>query len=233
MEMYADVESRAGVLEAEGVVEIRLRREKLLTLMERLDREYAQLKRDSLDSTKSPEERAAAKDKLGLREQELAPTYKQVALSYADLHDRVGRMHAKGCAEPVVWTEARRFFYWRLRAKLLLSALVDKLLEADPNLTEEECQQVLQSALPNVNFGDTRQTVEGLEHFDSTNMVNKVKEMTVARRIRELASTSPSGALTGVLSLLHNLSPTERQRVLAELQAPSDNTSPPSYSQPA
>ncbi|KAG6891561.1 hypothetical protein C0992_004419, partial [Termitomyces sp. T32_za158] len=37
MEMYADVEARAGVLEPEGVVEIKMRREKILTLMERLD----------------------------------------------------------------------------------------------------------------------------------------------------------------------------------------------------
>ncbi len=37
MEMYADVDARAGVLEPEGIVEIKMRRDKLLGLMERLD----------------------------------------------------------------------------------------------------------------------------------------------------------------------------------------------------
>ncbi|KAG8902470.1 acetyl-coenzyme-A carboxylase, partial [Tulasnella sp. 403] len=50
MEMYADRESRAGVLEPEGIVEIRLRRDRILRLMERLDPTYASLKKASKDT---------------------------------------------------------------------------------------------------------------------------------------------------------------------------------------
>ena len=42
--MYADVDARAGVLEPEGIVEIKMRRDKIQTLMERLDSTYASLK---------------------------------------------------------------------------------------------------------------------------------------------------------------------------------------------
>ena len=87
MEMYADVDARAGVLEAEGIVEIKMRRDKILMLMERLDPTYATLKRDSQDSSKSAEERAAATAALAARETLLQPTYKQMALLYADLHE--------------------------------------------------------------------------------------------------------------------------------------------------
>jgi acetyl-CoA carboxylase/biotin carboxylase 1 len=87
MEMYADVDARAGVLEPEGIVEIKLRRPKVLTLMERLDATYASLKHDSQDSAKSAEERAIAADSLAARETFLQPTYKQIALLYADLHE--------------------------------------------------------------------------------------------------------------------------------------------------
>jgi acetyl-CoA carboxylase/biotin carboxylase 1 len=87
MEMYADVEARAGILEPEGIVEIKMRREKILTLMERLDPTYASHKRDSKDSTKSEEERATATQLLAARETFLQPAYKQIALLYADLHE--------------------------------------------------------------------------------------------------------------------------------------------------
>jgi acetyl-CoA carboxylase/biotin carboxylase 1 len=87
MEMYADVEARAGVLEPEGIVEIKMRRDKILSLMERLDTTYASLKRDSKDESKSAEERAKATEALANRETSLQPTYKQIALLFADLHE--------------------------------------------------------------------------------------------------------------------------------------------------
>jgi acetyl-CoA carboxylase / biotin carboxylase 1 len=87
MEMYADIDARAGILEPEGIVEIKMRRDKILTLMERLDSTYASHKRDSTDSTKSEEERATAAQLLAARESFLQPTYKQMALLYADLHE--------------------------------------------------------------------------------------------------------------------------------------------------
>jgi acetyl-CoA carboxylase/biotin carboxylase 1 len=87
MEMYADVEARAGVLEPEGIIEIKMRRDKISQLMERMDSPFAALKKDSKDMSKTPGERAAAAEMLEKREALLQPTYKQIALLYADLHE--------------------------------------------------------------------------------------------------------------------------------------------------
>jgi acetyl-CoA carboxylase/biotin carboxylase 1 len=87
MEMYTDIEARAGVLEPEGVIEIKMRRDKITQLMERMDSPYAALKNLSKDTSKTPEERADAVESLGKREALLQPTYKQIALLYADLHE--------------------------------------------------------------------------------------------------------------------------------------------------
>ena len=87
MEMYTDVDAHVGVLEAEGIVEIKMRRDKILTLMERLDPTYAELKRASKDSNVTVDERAQASQALADRETFLQPTYKQLALLYADLHE--------------------------------------------------------------------------------------------------------------------------------------------------
>jgi len=87
MDLYADVDARAGVLEPEGIVEIKMRRDKIQALMERLDSTYASLKRDSKDNAKTTDERTAAASALAERETHLQPTYKQIALLYADLHE--------------------------------------------------------------------------------------------------------------------------------------------------
>lgn len=77
------------VIEPEGIVEIRMRKDKLVTLMERTDSTYAALKVASKDESSSAEERAAVSSELAKRESDLMPTYKQIAILYADLHECV------------------------------------------------------------------------------------------------------------------------------------------------
>lgn len=55
--------------------------------MERLDSTYASLKKSSTDPSIGEKERAEAAEKLTERETALMPTYKQIALLYADLHE--------------------------------------------------------------------------------------------------------------------------------------------------
>lgn len=57
--------------------------------MDRLDPEYSALKKESNDASKSAAEKAEAADKLTARENHLQPTYQQLALLYADLHESV------------------------------------------------------------------------------------------------------------------------------------------------
>ncbi len=132
MEMYADEESRGGILEPEGIVGIKFKKEKLLLTMERLDPEYAKLKSESLKSGLSQEEFIEASSKLKEKEEALLPIYTQISLQFADLHDRVGRMEAKGVIrKSLKWRESRRFFFWRIRRRLneeyLLKRIGDEL----------------------------------------------------------------------------------------------------------
>ncbi|KAM4057331.1 acetyl-CoA carboxylase domain-containing protein [Hirsutella rhossiliensis] len=119
MEMYADVESRGGVLEPEGMIGIKFRKEKQLETMARMDPTYAGLRKQLDEKKLSPEEAAEVKKQMVAREKQLLPVYAQIAVQFADLHDRAGRMKAKGAVRDVLeWTGARRFFYWRLRRRL-------------------------------------------------------------------------------------------------------------------
>ena len=96
--------------------------------MARLDPEYAQLKQAAEAAGASSEEKTAATAKLEAREKHLAPSYQSVALEFADLHDRSGRMKAKANCTPCDWENARRSIYWNIRRKL--SEVVSRLISA-------------------------------------------------------------------------------------------------------
>lgn len=95
MEMYADPDSRGGVLEAEGIVEIKFREKDLLKTMHRIDRVLIQNKA-KLNGELSTDERTQVEKVISEREKFLMPMYHQVAVHFADLHDTPERMHEKG-----------------------------------------------------------------------------------------------------------------------------------------
>jgi acetyl-CoA carboxylase/biotin carboxylase 1 len=136
MEMYADEESRGGVLEPEGIVNIKYRRDKQLDTMARLDPAYAELRRALNDKALSQKKHAEIKAKMAEREQQLLPVYLQIALQFADLHDRAGRMEAKGTIRASLrWKESRRYFYWRLRRRLSEELILKRIASAAPSLS--------------------------------------------------------------------------------------------------
>lgn len=122
MEMYADVEARGGVLEPEGIVGIKYRKDKQLQNMTRNDATYASLKKklaESQANNASKEELEAIHKEILAREELILPVYNQISLQFADLHDRSGRMKAKGVIrDQLEWVSSRRYFYWRVRRRL-------------------------------------------------------------------------------------------------------------------
>lgn len=64
--------------------------------MERLDAEYGSLKKASKDESLSETARAEAATKMVDRETTLMPTFKQIALLYADLHELVSIIYFQG-----------------------------------------------------------------------------------------------------------------------------------------
>ncbi|XP_067262908.1 acetyl-CoA carboxylase 2 isoform X6 [Chanodichthys erythropterus] len=96
MELYADRESRGGVLEAEGTVEIKFRKKDLLKTMRRTDSVYSNLAEQLGKAELSSQEHKDLEAKLKSREEFLLPIYHQVAVQFVDLHDTPGRMQEKG-----------------------------------------------------------------------------------------------------------------------------------------
>merc|ERR1719493_22870 len=131
MEMYADPTSCGGVLEPEAIVEIKYRAKEIRKTMERLDPTMKKLVGELADSGTTNEVKARLEQDIKRREEQLAGVYHQVAVQFAELHDTPVRMKEKGTIKDVVsWKEARRFFYWRMRRKLLETDLSNQIVAA-------------------------------------------------------------------------------------------------------
>ncbi|KAK2176007.1 hypothetical protein NP493_691g01001 [Ridgeia piscesae] len=135
IEMYADKDSRGGVLEAEGTVEIKFRYKDLSKMMHRLDPTCRKLREKLVSTELSRAERAVLDQEMKTREEQLMPIYRQAAVLFADLHDTAGRMQEKGVIHDTLnWPTSRRFFYWRLRRLLLEEECKRRILRVNPEL---------------------------------------------------------------------------------------------------
>lgn len=229
MEMYADEDARGGVLEPEGIVGIKFRREKQLDVMARLDPIYSELRRRAASKDLSPIDQADIKVKMTERENRLLPVYGQISIQFADLHDRSGRMLAKGVIrQSLRWVHARRFFYWRLRRRLNEERFLKKMSEADHGSSRVENLQRLKSLV----VDDENSTI-----FEENDRLvatwyedNKVEVLTraeglrqegVAVKVSELIIENGKSALRGVAIALGKMGAKEKEQALKMLAGPS------------
>lgn len=232
MEMYADEEARGGVLEPEGIVGIKYRRDKQLDTMARLDPTYAQLRTQAVEKGLTPEQTSAVKLKMTEREQLLGPVYQQIALQFADLHDRAGRMEAKGTIRmPLKWANARRFFYWRLRRKLSEEVLLKRLqggpgvspVSSVSSLGQKETNIAMLknwTGMLDVEFDkDDRKVAEWYESHrkEVYAKIDVVKHESVAKKVAELLMGNKDGGLKGVRDVLSLVPTGEREALVRYL----------------
>jgi acetyl-CoA carboxylase / biotin carboxylase 1 len=172
MEMYADENSRGGVLEPTGTVEIKYRIGDIRATIRRLDATVLDWQRE-LDelSASSPDAATPAiaelRRRIGERVAKLAPIYQQIAISFADLHDTPGRMKAKGVIDEVlVWRQCRFFLYARLRRRLAEEHAKRQIAAIDASLTAAQRTDILRTWLAE------RQSAAGLEPTRNEPMPN-------------------------------------------------------------
>lgn len=195
MEMYADPSSRGGVLEPEGIVSVKYRQDKQRETMLRLDSRYAELSK------------AGDRKALAERERELAPVFNSVAVAYADLHDKTGRMSAVGAIrEAVEWSNARRFFYMRLHRRLLEGAILAKIRTAKQGTSFAEARVMLEDVL-GVGLDDADDAAIAQLLESKASAIN-----TAIEELRVKATTDT------IASLAATLDDATRQRLLATLQ---------------
>jgi acetyl-CoA carboxylase / biotin carboxylase 1 len=145
MEMYADPDSRGGILEPAGITEVKFRQPDQLKMMHRLDSQL-QLLDAELESTDFDDTHKDIKEQISAREEALKPVYLQAATEFADLHDKTGRMKAKGVIkEAVPWARSREFFFYRAKRRIVEDEIVGQLKAADSSLTRVSALEIIKS----------------------------------------------------------------------------------------
>ncbi|NWY04063.1 ACACB carboxylase, partial [Nothoprocta ornata] len=231
VELYADKESRGGILEPGGTVEIKFRKKDLVKTMRRIDAVYArlveQLGRPELADT----ERKELEKQLKAREELLLPTYYQVAVHFADLHDTPGRMQEKGViADILEWKSARSFLYWRLRRLLLAEVVKAEILKANRELSHIHIQSMLrrwfmetEGAAKGYLWDNNQVVVEWLEkHLREEDGAQSVirenikylKRDYALKQIRSLLQAHPELAGDCVVHMAQHISRAQRAQVV-------------------
>ncbi|XP_047447248.1 acetyl-CoA carboxylase isoform X2 [Mugil cephalus] len=241
MELYADRESRGGVLEAEGTVEIKFRRKDLLKTMRRLDSVYSSLVEQLASPELSDKQCKELESKLKAREEFLLPIYHQVAVQFVDLHDTPGRMQEKGAITDILdWKNVRTFFYWRLRRLLLEQVVKCEILQANKDLSDGHMQSMLRrwfvetEGTVKAYLWDNNQTVvEWLEKHlsdeDGTRSairenIKYLKRENAMKHIRSLVQANPDVAMDCIIHMSQNITQAQRAK-LSHLLATMDSTS--------
>ena len=223
MEMYADEDARGGVLEPEGIVNIKYRRDKQLETMARLDPAYAELKRQIADKSLPQDKQSDIKVKMNEREQLLLPVYLQIALQFADLHDRAGRMKAKNTIrQPLQWKNARRFFYWRLRRRLNEESILKKMATASVRgpTSRATSLESLRAWTSLEDFDNNDRAVAMWYEENKKTVHTKVEGLRsegVAFDIAALLRSNKEGGLKGIKQVLGMLPVEEREETLKYL----------------
>ncbi|KAG8588869.1 hypothetical protein GDO81_006133 [Engystomops pustulosus] len=241
MEMYADKESRGGVLEPEGTVEIKFRRKDLVKTMRRVDPIYIGLAERLGTPELSPADCKDLENKLKEREEFLIPIYHQVAVQFADLHDTPGRMQEKGVITDVLeWKTSRTFFYWRLRRLLLEDVAKKKIHAANPELTDGQIQAMLRRWFVEVEgtvkaylWDNNKDVVEWLEkqlieEEGARSVVDEnikyISRDYILKQIRSLVQENPEVAMDSIVHMTQHISPTQRAeivRILSTMDSPT------------
>ncbi|XP_005722276.1 acetyl-CoA carboxylase isoform X2 [Pundamilia nyererei] len=241
MELYADRESRGGVLEAEGTVEIKYRRKDLLKTMKRLDSVYASLAEQLASPDLSDKECKELEAKLKAREEFLLPIYHQVAVQFVDLHDTPGRMQEKGVINDILdWKNARSFFYWRLRRLLLEQVVKSEILQANKDLSDGHMQSMLrrwfvetEGTVKAYLWDNNQAVVEWLErHLSQEDGIRSavrenikyLKRENTLKHICSLVQANPDVAMDCIIQMSHIITPSQRAK-LSHLLATMDSTS--------
>uniref|UniRef100_A0A8D0GX21 acetyl-CoA carboxylase n=1 Tax=Sphenodon punctatus TaxID=8508 RepID=A0A8D0GX21_SPHPU len=242
LELYADKESRGGILEAEGTVEIKFRRKELLKAMRRTDATYARIVEQLGSLELSEQDRKELEKELKNREEFLLPIFHQVAVQFADLHDTPGRMQEKGVITDILeWKNARPVLYWRLRRLLLEEVVKTEILSANSELSNIHIQSMLrrwfmeaEGAVKGYLWDNNQVVVEWLQkHLQEEDgarsavreNIKYLKRDYALKQIRTLVQANPEAAMEGIIHMTQHITRAQRAQV-AHLLATMDN--PPS-----
>jgi acetyl-CoA carboxylase / biotin carboxylase 1 len=138
-------------------------------------------------------------------------------------------MEAKGCAQPMVWKNARRHFYWAVRARLAESAALQAIETASPETTLEYRKKLLHNLASYDDAADNQTVATALEALDLTDAVSRLKGDALTTQLVNLAREDRKSTINGLVRFVDGLTDEEKIALRNALQAGGRSSEPPSY----
>ncbi|KAJ8027759.1 Acetyl-CoA carboxylase [Holothuria leucospilota] len=244
IELYADQECRGGILEAEGMVEIKFRKKDQLKLMYRLDKKLKELKQKSMESSLSAQEKKNLEKEMKQREEVLLPMYHTVAVHFADLHDRAGRMQEIGVINDALeWKTSRKYLYWRLHRLLLEHAAKAKIKKVNETLSLGEIGSMLrrwfvedQGSVNGYLWDDNQAVTKWFQKLEAqekttgksflTDNIRALQTDRIKQQISQMIADNPDVAFDTVMAIGQVLTTSQRSEA-AQLLASFETSIPP------
>ena len=127
-------------------------------------------------------------------------------------------MEAKGCAKPAVWKNARRHFYWAVRARVARSTAIAHLEEAAPDLTFDYRTRLLESVTGVDSTTEYRQMAEAIEKLDLSATLAQLHADYLLRQMVQLTKDDRKAAMDSFMRLADTFSDEERAAMATLLQ---------------
>jgi acetyl-CoA carboxylase / biotin carboxylase 1 len=117
----------------------------------------------------------------------------------------------------MVWKDARRRFYWRVRARLAYSAALQKLAEASPISSHEYRTRLLDQLSQLDGHADSRAQAEALEKLDLSATLSQLKADTVTKKLLEVGRDDRKAMVAGLAKMMDDLTADEKEALRSVL----------------
>ncbi|XP_022181493.1 acetyl-CoA carboxylase isoform X1 [Myzus persicae] len=234
IEMYADPDSRGGVLEPEGIVEIKFREKDILKSINRIDTNILSLK---ANASPTPEEAVEIEKNVAERISVLKPIYHQVAIHFADLHDTPKCMLSKGVIKDIVqWKKSRNTLYWRLKRRLLQNQIQKVITKSNDTIQDDVAYEMLRrwfvedkgttaSYLWDNNQAVVQWLTSQLDESDGTivadsligNNIKSVRKDAVINQVKSTINDTPEVTSDVIMGMFQSLSEMQRLDLIHNL----------------
>ena len=132
-------------------------------------------------------------------------------------------MEAKGCAKPMIWKDARRHFYWGVRARVARSAALAQIANASPGSTIDYRIRLLNSLASLSPTTEYQEMAEKLENLDLSPTIIQLKADHLIRSLIELTKEDKKTTLDGFVRMADHLSDEDRLSLITVLQSTSQS----------
>merc|ERR1711957_72412 len=170
-----------------GITEVKFRITDQIAAMHRIDSELRTLDYE-LSVSQTESDTIDLKANIAAREDILKPVYLQAATEFADLHDKTGRMKAKGVIkEAVPWADSRTYFFYLAKRRIAQDRYVAQLKAADPLLDSHDALSIL-SNMCTTDWDNNKAVLEYYvaNHDGISSMIREMKMASFKAQIAEL-----------------------------------------------